>query len=114
MDKLEIKKMLWDMQQMIDGFDRFNAQEIGKQIKKEIRENFDNYEVDFILETWTEFGYAPNLIYDDNGMFAVVETAFAPAVYGANKIDGSIVLLVKKKHWKPTIRKALWKYIKKD
>jgi hypothetical protein len=87
------------------------ADEIQKQISDSIRQNFDKYPVDFIMETWTRFGAAPSLIYDDNGLFAVTEEAYQPVVTGKQKINGAITVFVTKKQWKKTIREALKQYI---
>lgn len=84
---------------------------IQKQISNAIIKNFANYEVDFIIETWTRFGSAPNVIYDDNGLFAVSGDGLQPVVTGKEKINGAITILVEKKQWKKTIRQALKQFI---
>lgn len=84
---------------------------IQKDIITAIKKNFNKYEVDFILETLTKFGDAPNLIYDDNGMFAVSGDGYQPVVFGNQKIEGSMTVFVKKDQWKKTIREALKHYI---
>ena len=81
--------------------------EIRENIADAIRKNFDKYEVDFILETWTRFGAAP----DDNGLFAVSGDGSQPVVTGKQKIDGAITVFVNRKQWKNSIRKALKQYI---
>lgn len=90
-------------EKMVDG--------IQQLIEKVIKENFDNFPVDFILETYTRFGCAPNLIYDDNGMFAVTGEGFQPVVTGDELIDGDFTVFVQAKQWKKTIREALKSYL---
>ena len=85
--------------------------EIQKEISTAIRNNFDEYEVDFIIETWSRFGSAPSLIYDDNGMFAATGDGFQQVVTGKDKIDGVFTVFVQKKQWKKTIRQALKQFI---
>lgn len=92
--------------------DHERAGDIKTKIITSIRKNFDEYEVDFIIETWTRFGSAPNIMYDDNGLFAVAEDGFQPVVSGNEKIEGSLTVFVKKEQWKKTIREALAHYIK--
>ncbi len=89
------------------------ADEIQKKISTAIRENFNKYEVDFVLETWTRFGASPNLIYDDNGLFAVTgDKGFQQVVTGRKILEGNFIVMVEKKQWKKTIREALKHYIK--
>ena len=85
--------------------------EIQKEISIAIIKNFNKYEVDFILETWTRFGAAPNVIYDDNGLFAVSGSGFQPVVTGKERIEGACTVFVEKKQWKKSIRLALKQYI---
>jgi len=70
-----------------------------------------DYDVDFMLETLTEFGHAPNLVYDDNGLFAVTCDGYQPVVTGRQKIEGAMTVFVEKPQWKKTIRQALNHYI---
>jgi len=88
-----------------------NVDIIEKEITEELRKNFKNYEVDFILETLTMFGQAPNVIYDDNGNFAVSASGYQPVVAGSQKIEGMVSVFVEKKQWKKTIRLALKHYL---
>lgn len=85
--------------------------EISEDITNSLIEYFDDYEVDFILETLTHFGDAPNLIYDDNGLFAVTCDGYQPVVTGNQKIEGEFIVFVEKKQWKKTIREALKYYL---
>lgn len=85
--------------------------EIQREISTAIRKNFNKYEVDFILETWTRFGSAPNVVYDDNGLFAVSGDGYQPIVMGKERIEGAFTVFVEKKQWKKTIRQALKQFI---
>lgn len=85
--------------------------EIQKLITDVFRKKFNDYEVDFILETLTMFGQAPNVIYDDNGLFAVSAAGYQHVVTGRQKIEGMMSVFVEKKQWKKTIRLALKHYL---
>ena len=85
--------------------------EIEDFIRKEFIEDFKGYEVDYILETLTKFGSAPNLIYDDNGFFAITEDGYQQVVIGSQKIEGNFTVYVEKKQWKKTIREALYYHL---
>lgn len=84
---------------------------LADEIVLMINENFYDLEVDFIIETLTKLGYAPNVIYDDNGLFAVSGDGYQPVVCGDEKIDGSVIIYVTPDMWKKTIREALKKYL---
>jgi len=91
--------------------DSKRVDEIQKEISTAIRKNFDQYAVDFILETWTRFGAAPNVIYDDNGLFAVTGDGYQKVVFGKERLEGTFTVFVEKKQWKKTIRQALKQFI---
>lgn len=69
--------------------------------------NKDTLPVDFIIETLTKLGHAPNILYDDNGLFAVDVCAFQPLVTDESTDDVSMNFIVNKNIWKPTIREAI-------
>ncbi len=112
MDKSEIEVLL-DERDALYKKDKQNKRvdEIQKQISTAIRKNFDSYEVDFILETWTRFGATPNVIYDDNGLFAVTGDGCQQVVVGNQKLEGAFTVFVEKKQWKKSIRLALKQFI---
>lgn len=89
------------------------ADEIEKHIRHTIKHYFWVYPVDFVIETYTRFGAAPQLVYDDNGLFAVSSAGLFPVVYGKQKINGTLFVKVNKAMWKPTIREALKFWIDK-
>lgn len=85
--------------------------EIEYKITNEFINRCNKFEVDFILETLTSFGQAPNVVYDDNGMFAVSSEGWQPVVTGQQRIEGVISVSVEKVQWKKTIRQALKHYL---
>jgi len=88
-----------------------DADKVQSEILQALRTNFLNYPVDFILETLTEFGQAPNLVYDDNGLFAVSAAGYQPVVTEDEKIEGVLTVFVRKEQWHETIREALRHYL---
>jgi len=51
--------------------------------------------------------YAPNLIYDDNGMAAVTCGGFHQVVFGDERLEGEFMVIVEKGQWQKTIREAV-------
>jgi hypothetical protein len=84
---------------------------LGREIKQLLDKNVDTLPVDFIIESLTHLGDAPNVMYDDNGMFAVSGDGYQPVVFGNQRIEGGLTVVVEKKMWKSTIRKALKYYM---
>ena len=83
-------------------------------IMKAFKDNHEAYPVDFIIETLTHFGQALNLIYDDNGHFAVSVSGFQPISTTSEAFSGDYYVFVEKEQWFDTIRKALWHYLNSD
>lgn len=112
MTKQEINALVKERYNLIQtdaGNERI--QSLRDQVLLVFRERSDEYEVDFIIETLTMFGYAPNIVFDDNGLFAVSGTGSQPIVTGRQKIEGAISVYVEKKQWKKTIRLAIKHYL---
>ena len=108
-------KLLLDKRDAIlkKNYEDKEADVLQKKIISAIKKNPTKYEVDFIIETFTRFGASPNIIYDDNGLFAIVEEGVQSVVYGNQRLEGAFTLIVEKKQWKKSIREALKYYISK-
>lgn len=106
LELLEVRNNLLDTDEKNERID-----EIENEIILQIKDNYNHYSVDFIIETLTKFGQAPNLIYDDNGMFAISSEGYQPVVSGDERIEGVVSVAVEKEQWFDTIRKALWHYL---
>lgn len=87
------------------------ADAIQEAIYFYLNDGFDDLSVDFIIETITKLGAAPQLVYDDNGQFAVSDTGMAPVVYDDEKLTGIMTSIIDKDSWFPTIRQALKYYL---
>jgi len=85
----------------------------AREIRELLIEKFDLLEADFIIESLTHLGHAPNILYDDNGHFGISADGFQPVVTGSKKLEGSIHILVEKHIWHRTIRGAIKIYLKK-
>ncbi len=67
------------------------------------------------LEEITHQGYAPNLVFDDDGHWAVSFSGYQPAPIGDGEgFDGTVVIgvIIDVDSWKPTIAEAI-EYAKK-
>ena len=83
-----------------------NRDEILDLIKKD----FDNLEIDFILETLTHLGWCPCLTYDDDGHWAVNDGGYSTVRLNDTddyRFGGSIPA----KDFKETIREAVRYYV---
>lgn len=87
--------------------------ELSEEVLSIINKNRDILDVDFIIEQLTMLGDAPNILYDDNGNFAVESNGVQP-VAEDEPIDMEMSFFVKKNSWFPTIRKALYYYLDKE
>jgi len=84
---------------------------IRNEVLLAIKRDLDVYPAEFVIETLTRFGDAPQLVYDDNGMFAVSGTSYSGVVVGRQRLNGVITVSVEKRQWSPTVRGALKKYV---
>ena len=115
MDKNHIKSLLDQRDEKYSRNENDpDVDTIRDEILDEIKVNFNSYEVDFILETITRFGSAPNLVYDDNGMFAITDNGYQPVVTGDELIEGPLTVFVEASQWKKTIREALLHYLNSE
>lgn len=111
MKEKEIKTLVKKRLSILKKNYQTDVTEYDKKIINLLFDNFEKLGVDFIIETTTHLGYAPNLIYDDNGNFAITCDGYQPVVTGKEKIDGMVQIFVEKKQWKNTIRKAVLQYL---
>lgn len=87
---------------------------LAKEISDAISAGRDSLDCDFILESYTMLGLAPQLIYDDNGHWAVTDDGYSSVPMTEDgKFDGpeSFVAIAHPEQWKDTIREALYHYI---
>jgi hypothetical protein len=110
--KNEINQLIRKRGNLLRAKNDADADAIQKRITKSIKEHFNSYPCDFIIETLTKFGQAPNIVYDDNSLFAVSSAGYQPVVTGKEKLEGqTMVFIMEKDMWKPSIREAIWHYL---
>lgn len=68
---------------------------------------------DFMLGI-THFGFAPSLVFDDNGHWAISDEGYQNVPMGDEPEDISLTIFIEAKAWKPTIREAIEYYIEND
>lgn len=89
--------------------------EFAKEIRESIDTHKDELPVDFILESLTMLGHAPQLVYDDNGHFAISGDGLSPVpMTDSGKFEEfeSFTTHVEPEQWHDTIRGALNHYLK--
>lgn len=86
--------------------------DLGDEIRKLIESGVKTLDVDFVLETLTKLGDAPQLMYDDNGHFAFSEDCLVPVT--SDKFDESVqfTVFIEPDYWFDNIRDALEYYLK--
>ena len=124
--KIKIKELIAERQKYLKKYDDSydekaekytilepkEIDELAEKIVKAIKENKNILEVDFIIESLTHLGHAPNILYDDNGHFAISSDGMQSLPKDLNDTDDiSFSCYVEKKYWKKTIRQALIFYL---
>jgi len=75
-----------------------------------LKKSVDRLPVDEILHDLANIGFAPSIIYDDNGNWAVISSEFS-LVRMKDTDDYTTTIFIKAEEFKPTIREAIKKYI---
>lgn len=110
-DLLKLRSWIFKFEKPKNDADEPRPMMIQKIIIDRIKRDPNCMEVDQIIEIMTRFGADPQLVYNDNGQFAVSESATQTGPVGADKFTGYINVPVKKNMWKKNIREALNHYI---
>ena len=90
---------------------------LADEIKDGLLRHRNELPVDFILESLTSLGDAPQVIYDDNGNWAISSSGMSPVVMsdsGKFEDTQSFTSFVEPEEWYDTIREALNHYLKED
>jgi len=88
--------------------------EFAKEIRESINKRKNELPVDFILESLTMLGDAPQLVYDDNGHFAISGDGLSSVPMtdsGKFEESESFTTIVEPEQWHNTIREALNHYL---
>ena len=86
--------------------------EYARKILNKLKSEKDELEVDFIVESLTHLGYAPNIYYDDNGYFACSDDGIETFPLEEGPQDIELHVCIGKGSWKETIRQAVYNYLK--
>lgn len=95
----------------------FQIDHLADKIKESILKHRDELAVDFIIESLTYLGDAPQVIYDDNGHFAISGSGMSPVPMtesGVFEDTESFTAFVEPEQWKDTIREALNHYLDEE
>lgn len=84
--------------------------ELSNQILDSIKKWRNELSFEFIIEELTKLGWAPSLLYDDNGHFSIMSDG-VQSVAKIDKEDMELIYFVKKDKWKDSIREALNDYL---
>lgn len=102
----------WNEEKMDYDLEIPEIDELANEILKYIKLYRNNLTFEFIFDELTKLGQAPNLVYDDNGNFAITSAGIQEVTTELS--DLAITSLVTKEQWKPTIREALDHYLDGD
>ena len=86
--------------------------QLASEILSLIKLHINILPIDFIIESVTELGWSPSIIYDDNGNFAITGCGFQ-SISLEDKSDCELSFFIKKENWFPTIREAIIHYFSK-
>ena len=85
--------------------------DLGRQVLDCIKRWRYALPFEFIIEELTKLGWAPNLLNDDAGRFAITGEGMQNIPSPDAKIDMQLEFWVTKDHWHDTIREALNYYL---
>jgi len=110
---LDIREASWD-ETILDYTNNPEKEidQLAEEIFAKIKENRNLLPFEFIMEELTMLGQAPNLLYDDNGHFALSGSCFQSISEEIDDVE--MFLLVPKNNWKNTIREALNVYLDEE
>ena len=112
---LEEREKLWNEIDFKDLYNDSKIDSIAEEILHKINEYRNELSIDFIIEQLTKLGQAPNILYDDDGRFAVISDGFQSVPnYEESEENMEFQFVVEKKYWKSTIREALYFYLDED
>jgi len=104
--------LLSDDQSELSAEQEKEIDDLEEQILNLINQDKDSLPIDFIIEELTKLGWAPSLLYDDNGHFAVTADGYQTITEGTS--DVTIMCFIPKDYWKDSIREALNYFLDKN
>ena len=108
-ENLSKKRYEYFSQDKISEKDQNQIDDLARQILDYIKNWRYALSFKFIFEELTNLGWAPNLLYDDNGNFAISGDGIQSISDEPDDCD--MHHFIKKDLWKPSIREALDYYL---
>jgi len=106
---LQIREDSWNPKTNKYEVDDKEIDKLGDQIFSLLKIHKDDFPLEFIIEQLTKLGHAPNLLYDDNGHFALVGDGYQSIADGISDVE--LQFFVEKENWKNSVREALNEYL---
>ena len=110
---IKIREESWDEKELKYIYEPPEIDSLGDEILYKINQWRDDLRFEFIIEELTKLGQAPNLLYDDDGRFAITGEGFQNVNTSENNenVDMFFEFIVTAECWKETIREALYYYL---
>jgi hypothetical protein len=107
----EKREQIWKNYQNLDIEEPKEIDSLAAEIIAQIKEKHDVLPFEFIIEELTKLGFAPSLIYDDNGRFAIGDNGYQDISIKDEPSEKNISFFIEKNDWKNNIRAALRHYL---
>lgn len=108
----EILRRLYELRSTICDEDEAALETNRQQIVETVTKHRDELTFEVLFESLTTIGYAPALVFDDDGNFAVTCAGFSTVNtrYSADDRDDETVITtdIGSGRWRPTVRDALY------
>jgi hypothetical protein len=108
---LKLKEESWNETEQFYIYNPSEINTLGDEILLNLLKYRNDLPFEFIFEELTKLGHAPNLLYNDNGKFAITGNGFQSVVTGDEVEDVEMQFFIEKDYWKKTIREALNHYL---
>lgn len=102
-----------EVKDIIENYD-ITIDNLTTQILDLIKPNIDKLDFDFIMEQLSHLGWCPNLLYDDNGHWAVSADGYQNVVSGDVPEDIETHFYIEAEDWKNSPKEALYKFLHDD
>jgi hypothetical protein len=102
-----------EVKDIIENYD-ITIDNLTTQILDLIKPNIDKLDFDFIMEQLSHLGWCPNLLYDDNGHWAVSADGYQNVVSGDVPEDVETHFYIEAEDWKNSPKEALYKFLHDD
>lgn len=101
----------WNEKKLDYNYNPPEIDKLGERILTKIKTDKDQLEFEFIIEELTKLGQAPNMIYDDNGHFAVTSTGIQEVPEHNDPQGIAVTSFITEDQWKNSPREALYYYL---